>query len=242
MRSVLSRRDGVAASTEFRGQTSLCLTPAAPGCCCRLPHLPFPMWGAGVAPPGSSTTLKPREMIFLWALRLHGQTRPSRRDPLCSSGCPNSEGLLCPGAQGHPARLLQAGGESCGLWSRSSALSEPVCTAAWRCRPLRRGLPGRGGVCSRRSTWSAGGGRRSCGERGRAASGPGRARGAPGGPGPASRGKSRLPVTNSFPGSPAGAAARAASQPSIPGGFLACLRPPLLLHPVVTSHLGGSRL
>lgn len=35
---------------------------------------------------------------------------------------------------------------------------------------------------------------------------------------------------------------QAGSQPSIPGGFLGSLRPPLLLHPVVTSHLGASRL
>lgn len=52
---------------------------------------------------------------------------------------------------------------------------------------------------------------------------------------------SRLGVVNSFPGSHAGAGARAGSQPSIPGGFLSSPRPPLVLHPVVMSHLGACR-
>lgn len=105
--------------------------------------------------------------------------------------------------------------------------------AGCRRRSLRRGLPGHGGVSSRCSTWRAGGRRQQlrqsgAGEpAGRAASGGGHPRG----PGPASRGESRLRVINSFPGSRAGAAARAGSQPAQHPGRLPRLSSPTSFAP-----------
>lgn len=105
--------------------------------------------------------------------------------------------------------------------------------AGFRRWSLRRGLLGHCGVSSRWSTWRAGGRRQQlwqsgAGEpAGRAASGGGHPRG----PGPASRGKSRLRVTNSFPGSRAGAAARAASQPAQHPGRLPRLSSPTSFAP-----------
>lgn len=161
MRSVLSRTDGVAASTEILRADLTLPHPCCPWLLLPPATPPLPNVGSGSRPPRlQHRTETTGNDLSLGAAAARPNAAFTTRPPVLLQLPHHGKGLLCPGAQGHPARLLQAGGESCGLWSRSSALPEPVCTAVWRCRPLRRGLPGHGGVCSRRSTWSAGGGRR----------------------------------------------------------------------------------
>lgn len=152
-------------------------------------------------------------MLFPRMLRLHGQTRPSPRD---APALP--ETVCCLGTASVPGAGAGPSAEAFLATGVSPAGAAPGELAAGG------SSCGRAGLASQQAGQRAAGGTR-------------------GAPAPRAEGRAGSELlTASLEAELGPRPGQAASQPSIPGGFLGCLRPPLLLHPVVTSHLGASRL
>lgn len=158
-------------------------------------------------------------------------------------GAPTSMGLWCPGAPGTACPAPAAGNKLQG--GSAGCVAGPQPSLRQRCCWGTARVPGAGAGPSAQASLASGmsaaggapgglaAGGSSCGgaglasRQGRAASGGGHPRG----PGPASTRESRLRVINSFPGSRAGAAARAGSQPAQHPGRLPRLSSPTSFAP-----------